>query len=144
MEQDLHKNLVWLAGVLVLCVALAGARNVVVEDRTVEVGYTKIGTYCQGAEVSGLCLGVERRNHTSYNYDYYEEPEPGTENFYRRVESELMLRAQDRCGNPGVEGREWTGNVSYRNRTAEEWLETDKVELLACGDVPHRFLNATA
>jgi hypothetical protein len=144
VEEDFKRDLTLLAGALLFCVALAGARNVVVEDRSVEVGYTEIDTYCQGAEVSGVCLGVERRTHTTYNYDGYEEAEPGTEDFYRRVESELMLQAQERCGRTGVDGKEWESNVSYRNRTAEEWTETDEVELLPCGDVPHRFLNATS
>lgn len=141
ISEGLEKNLKFLGISLLLVVFAVGAKNVAVPDNQVEVGYTEIHTDCYGID-AGVCLGLERRDHTTYNYDNYTEAEPGTENFYRRVEAELMIRAYNTC-NSSMSGMEWTDDVSYRNQTGSEWMENENVDLLPCEKTFYRPLNAT-
>lgn len=140
VENPLHRNLAYLG----LCVAIGmvavGANNILVPDDPVRVGLTEVETECSGIE-AGICIGVEKRTHTTYNYDNWTDPEPGTENFYRKVESELMVRAYEKCGEEEVQGMEWTSEVEYQNRTADEWLDTGEVELLECDRTFHRNMT---
>ncbi|MFB6202901.1 MAG: hypothetical protein ABEK01_00245 [Candidatus Nanohaloarchaea archaeon] len=130
LREGPERHLFFLAVSVVIIAGFAALHNVRTPDSSVEVGYTEITTECAGIDV-GICLGIERRDHTTYNYDFYEEPENGTENYYRRIESELMVRAYNTCGG-NITGMEWTSEVSYMNRTGEEWNSLEEVELLPC------------
>lgn len=142
ISDGLKKNLTFLGISLLIVVAVMGAKNLAVSEEPVRVGYTEVTTECQGLD-AGVCLGLERRTHTTYNYNDYENPEPGTENYYRKVESELMLRAYNTCDS-SMSGMEWTDEVEYENQTASEWLENDNIQLLPCEKTFHRSLNATS
>ena len=130
MTDNLREDAKYIGLTLLAVVAVVGLANFSTPDEDFEVGYTEISTECFGVN-AGVCLGIQKRTHTTYNYDNYTEPEPGTENFYRRVESELMLRAYDVC-NSSMKGMEWTSKVSYRNKTAAEWRQNKNVSLLPC------------
>lgn len=138
LQQD-----VFYLGVCFVIILLAGVvQNVTTPDDPVNVGMVEVETNCVGAEVADYCLGVQRQDHTTYNYDNYTQPEEGTENFYRRVESELMAQAYDIC-NADMEGMEWTDQAEYRNQTGTEWLENENVDLLPCEKTFYRDINAT-
>ncbi|MFB6245347.1 MAG: hypothetical protein ABEJ03_03280 [Candidatus Nanohaloarchaea archaeon] len=140
ISDDLRSRLVKL-GVSVLIVAgFAAAHNLATPDEPVRVGMVEVETDCAGLD-AGICLGIQRQDHRTFNYDNYSRIEKGTPNFYRKVESELMLRAYGACGD-GTEGMEWTSEVSYRNRTADEWLQNEQVDLLPCEETFHRDLDA--
>ena len=141
LSDGLEKNLKFLGISFLLVLVVVGAKNVAVPDNQVEVGYTEIHTDCYGID-AGVCLGLERRDHTTYNYDNYTEVEPGTENFYRRVESELMLQAYGICDS-SMGGMDWTDEAEYRNQTGTEWMENEQVDLLPCEKTFYRSLNAT-
>jgi hypothetical protein len=142
ISDGLKKNLTFLGVSLLIIVVLAGAKNVATPEDPVRVGYTEVETECVGLD-AGVCLGMEKRTHTTYNYDNYENPEPGTENYYRRIESELMIRAYNTCDS-SMSGMEWTDEVEYRNQTASEWLENDNINLLPCEKTFYRSVNATS
>lgn len=142
ISEGLKKNLIFLGVSLLIVVVLAGAKNVTVPEEPVRVGYTEVETECVGID-AGVCLGMEKRTHTTYNYDNYENPEPGTENYYRKIESELMIRAYNTCDS-SMSGMEWTDEVEYRNQTASEWLENDNIDLLPCEKTFYRSVNATS
>ncbi|MFB6241373.1 MAG: hypothetical protein ABEJ36_01045 [Candidatus Nanosalina sp.] len=137
---DMREDLMYTAASIVLVLLFIGVHNYVTPDDPVRVGFTEVKTKCAGID-AGVCLGVQRQTHTTYNYDNYTEPEPGTENFYRLVESQLMLDAYKICGSDNVTGMEWTSQASYRNKTADEWLETGEVQLLECRQTFHRQLE---
>lgn len=130
LTDNLRQDAKYISLTLLAVVAVVGLGNLYTPNGDFEVGYTEISTECFGIE-AGVCLGIQKRTHTTYNYNNYTEPEPGTENFYRRVESELMLRAYDVC-NSSMNGMEWTSEVSYRNKTAAEWMKNENVSLLPC------------
>jgi len=140
LSEGLKKNLFFVGISILIVVTAAGAKNTTVPDEPVKVGYTEVKTECVGIE-AGVCLGLEKRTHTTYNYDNYENPEPGTENYYRKVESELMLRAYRTCDS-SMSGMEWTEEVKYQNQTAAEWVENDNINLLPCEKTFYRSLNA--
>lgn len=140
MSEGLRKNLVFLGVCLLIVVLTVGAKNLAVSDESVEVGYTEVTTECQGLD-AGVCLGLEMRDYTTYNYDNYTDPEPGTEDYYRRVEAELMLRAYNTCDS-SMSGMEWTDEVEYKDKTASEWMENDQVQLLPCEKTFYRELGA--
>lgn len=142
ISEDLKKNLIFLGISLILIIGVVAVKNVTVPEESVEVGYTEVTTECNGLEV-GFCLGLESRSHTTYNYDNYQEPEEGSENYYRRIESELMIRAYNTC-NSTMEGMDWTSHVSYMNKTGDEWLEYDEVNLLPCEKTFYRNVNASS
>jgi len=131
-DSGLEKNLFYLGTTLVLLGGLVAANNVMTDgSERVEVGYTEVFYECSGLEV-GICLGIERPQYETHNYDNYTDAEEGTENYYRRVESELMLQAYNICEDDSLNGMEWTSSASYDNRTGDEWLEEEEVELLGC------------
>jgi hypothetical protein len=131
-DSGLKENLFYLGLCLVLVAGLAGANNLMTDgDERIEVGYTEVFYECSGLDV-GVCLGVERPQHQTYNYNEYEKPEPGTENYYRRVESELMLQAYNICEDDSLSGMDWTSEASYDNRTGDEWAEMEEVDLWGC------------
>jgi hypothetical protein len=139
--EDLHQD-IFFVGVCFLIIGLTAAvQNATTPDDPVNVGYVEVETNCFGAEVVDYCVGFQRQSHTTYNYDNYTEVEPGTENFYRRVEAELMSQAYNIC-NADMEGMEWTDEAEYRNQTATEWLENDQVELLPCEQTFYRNMTA--
>lgn len=141
ISDGLRKNLLYVGISLVIIVGLVGANNFMTPEDRLEVGYTEVYTKCAGID-AGVCIGVQSRDHTTYNYNNYTEPEEGTENYYRRVESELMVRAYNTCDSE-MSGMEWTDEVEYRNKTATEWLENDNIDLLPCEKTFYRSLNAT-
>lgn len=142
ISDGLKNNLFYLGISLVILLTVVGAKNVATPDDAVRVGYTEVTTECVGID-AGFCLGLEKRDSTTYNYDDYEKPEPGTDNYYRKVESELMIRAYNTC-NSEMSGMEWTDQVEYQNRTASEWLENENIQLLPCEKTFYRSINATS
>ncbi|MFB6100232.1 MAG: hypothetical protein ABEK16_03070, partial [Candidatus Nanohalobium sp.] len=139
---DLYQD-IFFVGVCFLIIGLtAAAHNIYTPDDPVNVGYVEVQTNCFGVEAGSFCIGAERQTHTTYNYDNYTEVEPGTANFYRRVEAELMAQAYNICTTE-MNGMEWTDEASYRNQTATQWLENDQVELLPCEQTFYREINAT-
>ncbi|MFT4892356.1 MAG: hypothetical protein ACI8Z7_000128 [Candidatus Nanohaloarchaea archaeon] len=142
ISSELRKNLVFLGVSLLVVVSVMGAKNIATPNDPVRVGYTEVTTECQGVE-AGVCLGFEQRTHTTYNYNNYTDPEPGTENYYREIESELMIRAYNTC-NSSMSGMEWTDQVEYHNQTASEWLENENIQLLPCEKTFYRKINATS
>lgn len=122
---------------LVLLLAIGG-HNLVTPDEPMEVGPVELDTECTGIE-AGVCLGVQERTHTTYNYDDYEEIERGTPDFYRRVESELMLQAYQICDSE-ISGMEWVSEASYLNKSGQEWNQDENVNLLPCSQTTHRNL----
>lgn len=141
ISDGLRKNLFYLGISIVILLTVVGAKNIATPDDPVRVGYTEVTTECVGID-AGVCLGLEKRESTTYNYDDYEEPEPRTDNYYRKVESELMIRAYNTCDSE-MSGMEWTDNVEYQNRTASEWLENENIQLLPCEKTFYRSVNAT-
>lgn len=141
ISEGLRKNLIYLGVSLLIVVSIAGAKNVMTPEEPVKVGYTEVHTECAGIE-AGVCIGVQLRDHKTYNYDNYTKVEPGTPNFYRRVESELMAQAYNTCTSD-MEGYEWTSKVSYRNKTGDEWRQNENIQLLPCEKTFYRKLNAT-
>lgn len=130
-----------LVGVCVAISAFAAAgHNVVTPDDPVNVGLVEIETRCAGLDV-GVCLGIQQQHHTTYNFDNWTETSPGDPNYYRKVESELMLRATNVCTRE-MEGYEWTSEVRYQGQTAEQWRQNQNVQLLPCEETFH--LNLTA
>ncbi len=139
---SLRKDIFYLAVCFLIVLGAAMVQNVTTPDDPVNVGLVEVETNCHGFEASDYCIGVQRQSHTTYNYDNYTDPEPGTENFYRKVEAELMGQAYDIC-DVETEGMEWTDEAEYRNQTGSEWLESDQVELLPCEKTFYRDINAT-
>jgi len=139
---SLRKDIFYLAVCFLIILGAAVVQNVITPDDPVNVGLVEVETNCHGFEASDNCIGVQRQDHTTYNYDNYADPETGTENFYRKVEAELMGQAYDICDSE-TEGMEWTGEAEYRNQTGTEWPENDQVELLPCEKTFYRDINAT-
>ncbi len=140
LSESFQKDLMFLGGILLFIVLAAGASNLMTSDDPVRVGMVEIETYCAGID-AGVCLGLERKKHVTYNYDNYEDAEPGTPNYYRKVESELMARAYNTCSED-VTGMEWASEVEYDGQTAEEWLQNDNIQLLPCEQTFYRNLTA--
>ena len=130
-DSGLQENLFYLGLCIVLIAGLAAANNLATSGESVEVGYTNVYYECSGIDV-GICLGIERAHHETTNFDDYEEPEEGTENYYRLVESELMLQAYRICEDQSLEGMDWLESAEYDDRTGSEWYEMDEVNLLGC------------
>lgn len=130
-DSGLQENLFYLGLCVVLITGMAAANNLATSGESVEVGYTNVYYECAGIDV-GICLGIERAQHETTNFDDYEEAEEGTDNYYRRVESELMLQAYRICEDQSLEGMDWLESAEYDNRTGNEWYEMDEVNLLGC------------
>ncbi|WP_414837988.1 hypothetical protein ACK3SF_01145 [Candidatus Nanosalina sp. VS9-1] len=141
-EEGLERDLFFVAISLAVVLVFVGVNNFTTPDEPMNVGLTEIETNCFGIE-AGTCIGLQMRDHTTYNYDNYTDPEPGTENYYRLVESELMLQAYNICESEEVTGMDWTSEASYDNMTGSEWLENENVELLECDKTTFRHLNAS-
>jgi len=139
--EGLQKDLFYLGICTIIIASTAAVSNLATPDDPVRVGYTEVETNCFGVD-AGVCLGIQRQSHTTYNYDNYTEVEPGTENFYRRVEAELMIQAYNIC-NANMEGYEWTNEAEYRNQTGTEWRNNENVTLLPCEDTFFRSINAS-
>lgn len=137
--EGFQKDLVYLGLTLLLVGAVVGASNLTKAEDPVRVGMVEVTTECVGLE-AGVCLGIERHDHTTYNYENYTQAEEGTPNYYRRVEAELMIRAYNTC-DEDTSGMEWTSEVSYENRTASEWGENENVTLLPCESTFYRPLK---
>lgn len=137
---DFQKNVGLIVVSIMIFAVFAGAHNIATPDDPARVGYVEIDTTCAGID-AGICLGIQRQDHTTYNYDNYSEVEEGTPNYYRRVESELMIQAYGICNNE-MEGYEWTSKASYDGQTGEEWRQNENVELLPCEKTFYRNLNA--
>ncbi|MFB6158424.1 MAG: hypothetical protein ABEJ95_02055 [Candidatus Nanohalobium sp.] len=139
--EGLQEDIFYLGVIAVIVVFTGAFHNLITPDSSVRVGYVEVETECTGID-AGICLGIQRQDHTTYNYDNYTEVEEGTENFYRRVEAELMAQAYNIC-NTDMSGMEWTDQAEYRNQTGTEWLENKNVELLPCERTFYRSINAT-
>ena len=139
---NLQKDAFYLGVCFLIIVTTAAVQNIYTPDDPVNVGYVEVETNCFGAEISDYCIGFQRQDHTTYNYDNYTEVEEGTENFYRKVEAELMAQAYNIC-DADMSGMEWTDQAEYRNQTGTEWLENENVELLPCEKTFYRSINAT-
>lgn len=137
--EGLEKDVLYIVLSLFIVAGAAAAHNLSTPDDPKEIGFVEISTGCVGLE-AGYCLGIQRQNHETINYDNYTEVEPGTENFYRKVENELMLSAYETCDSE-TKGMEWTSEVEYRNRTAEDWLENEQVELWPCEKAFYRNMT---
>lgn len=127
---DFQKNLALVGVCFVFFAAFAGAHNIVTPDEPLRVGMTEVETNCWGIE-AGVCFGVQKQDHTTYEYDNYTGIEEGTPNYYRRVESELMAQAYNIC-NKNTSGYEWTSEASYDGQTGEEWRQNENIQLLPC------------
>lgn len=141
ISEELRDGLMLVGLSLVISAGFAGAHNVATPDEPVNVGMVEVSTECFGVD-AGVCLGIQQQQHTTYNYDNYTEIEEGTPNYYRKVESELMLRATNTCDSE-MSGMEWTSEVSYDNKTAEEWRQNENIQLLPCEETFYRPLNAS-
>lgn len=137
---DLEKNIGLVVVSLLIFVVVAGAHNLSTPDEPTRVGFTEIEVKCAGID-AGVCIGIQKQDHTTYNYDNYTEVEEGTENYYRLVESELMLKAYNTC-DADMEGYDWTDEVSYDGQTAEEWRQNENVQLLPCEETFFRNMTA--
>ena len=142
-SEGLGKDVFFIGVTLAVVAIFVGVGNATTPDESQRVGYTEIETNCLGID-AGICIGLQMRDHTTYNYDGYTDPEPGTANYYRLVESELMLQAYNICDSD-TDGMGWTTEASYDNKTAQEWLEDESsnVELLPCEETTYRPLNAS-
>lgn len=142
ITDNLRKDITFIGiSFLIVLTAVAG-HNLVTPDNPKKVGLVEVETNCVGID-AGICLGLQRQSHTTYNYDDYEKAEPETENFYRLVESELMLDANNICEQENVTGMEWTSEAEYKNKTGDEWLENENVELFECRKTYYRNITAT-
>lgn len=141
-QEGLEKDLLMVLVSLLFVVSAAGFTNLMTPEEAMDVGLVEIETNCYGID-AGVCIGLEKRQQVTYNYDDYENPEPGDENYYRLVESELMAQAYNICNVDNVSGYEWTSDASYENRTGSEWREMEEVSLLPCETTYFRKLNAT-
>jgi hypothetical protein len=120
-----------LVGVCVLIFAVfAGAHNITTPDVPIRVGMTAIETNCWAID-AGVCLGVQKEDHTTYGYGNDTGFEEGTPNYYRRVESELMIQAYNICTDD-MSGYEWTSEASYDGQTGKEWRQNEEIQLLPC------------
>lgn len=132
-ESGLKENLFYLGVCVILIAGMATANNIITDADDVRVGPVEVYYDCVGLDV-GICLGIQQANHVTHNYDDYEAAEEGTENYYRRVESELMLQAYRICEDKSLEGMDWLDQAEYDNQTGEEWYEMEEIQLLGCED----------
>lgn len=142
LSDDFRRDLKFLGACIAIVVAVIAGNNLITDSDPVEVGFVEVDTYCAGLDV-GICLGVERQTYEVYNYDDYETPEEGTENYYRLVEAELMVQAYDICGED-ISGMEWTSGAEYEGQSGDEWLENENVNLLPCEETTYRHLEASS
>lgn len=139
ITESLRKDLVILAACLAVGGFAVAAQNVAAPTEGVEVGPTEVYTECVGIE-AGICLGFQKETHETHNYDNYQTPEEGSEDYYRKIESELMVRAYNTC-DQDMSGYEWTSEVEYEGQTAEEWRSNENIDLLPCEKTLYRDLE---
>ena len=133
-ESGLKENLFYLGLCIVLISGMVAANNVMTDGETVEVGPTTVFYECHGLDI-GICLGIERPHHETTGYDDFEElPEEGTDQYYRRVEAELMLQAYRICEDESLQGMDWLDDAEYDNQTGQEWYDMEEINLLGCED----------
>lgn len=137
--EGFQKHAAFLVLTLFVSTAAIAVGNLATPEDPVRVGPVEVSTSCYGFG-GDFCIGIERQEHTTYNYDNYENPEPRTENYYRLVESELMIQAYNICGGE-VTGMEWVSNASYDNQSGEEWMDNENVQLLPCNHTFYRKMN---
>lgn len=129
-SQEFQNSLKFLGITIGIAVILVGIGNILTPSEPPEVGMVELDTECVGLE-AGICFGLQTPDHTTYNFDDYETAEEGTDNYYRLVESELMIQAYNICGEE-TSGMEWISEAEYEGQTGDEWLENEEVELLPC------------
>ena len=139
-QGGIEKDFLLVIACLLVVGLSAGVHNLTTSDEPVRVGLVEIETECTGID-TGICLGLERQTYTTYNYDNYTDPEPGTPNYYRLAESELMGQAYNICEAENVTGYEWTSEADYDNRTGDEWRSMDEIQLLPCEQTFYRTLE---
>lgn len=137
---EFKKNLALIGICLLISGFAVATHNVMTPDEPMEVGYVEVETNCLGLDAGPVCLGIQKQDHTTYNYNNYTEPEEGTENYYRRVESELMAQAYNIC-NEDMEGYEWTSEAEYDGQTGDEWRQNENIQLLPCEQTFHRSMK---
>jgi len=142
-ESEFTKNILLLFVSVALIGVSAGVHNLTTPEEPMQVGLVEIETECMGID-AGVCLGLEKQQHTTYNYDDYEKAEPGEPNYYRRVESELMAQAYNICEAENVTDYSWTSQAEYENKTGSEWRSMEEIQLLPCESTLHRKLDATS
>lgn len=133
-ESGLKENLFYLGVTIVVISGIVAANNVMIDgDERVEVGPTEVFYECHGID-AGVCLGMERPHHETHGYDEFDGEllEEGTEDYYRRVEAELMLQAYNICEDQELEDMDWLEEAEFENRSGEEWYEMDEVNLFGC------------
>jgi len=134
--EGFEKDLFFLGVCLLFAVSFVALNNVRVDSEQPKVGPIELKSQCIGFD-AGVCLGIEHVTHTVNNYDdeNYTKPETGTEEYYQRVEAELMLQGTAVCReNKGMTGMDWVSKTSYDNKTGDEWLEDENIQLLPCED----------
>lgn len=141
LTDNLKKDFMFLGISFLIVLTAVAAHNIATPDNPKKVGMVEVHTDCFGVN-TGMCLGIQRQDHVTYNYDEYNKPEPGTDNFYRLVESELMLDANEICEREDISGMEWTSEAEYKNKSGDEWLENENVELLSCEKTYYRNITA--
>jgi len=139
IDEELRKDLFYIGIMALIVTAVAGVNNITQPEETKNVGPVETFTVCHGVDI-GVCLGFQEQDYEVYNYDDYESPEPGTENFYRKVEAELMAKAYNTCTEQ-MSGFDWTSEVEYRNKTGEEWRQNENIELFSCEKSFYRNLT---
>lgn len=142
LTDNLKKDLTFIGLSFLIVLTAAAGHNIATPDNPKKVGFTEISTECFGLD-AGVCLGIQRQDHTTYNYDNHTAPESGTENFYRLVEAELMLQANGICERSDINGMDWTSEASYQDKTGDKWLENENIELLECRNTYYRNITAT-
>lgn len=142
--EGFQKDLFFLGVSVLLAASVVGLNNTQISEDQPEVGFVELDTECVGLD-AGMCLGIQRVTHTTYNYDdaNYTDPEPGTANYYRLVESELMLQGYSICReNKDMTGTDWASQAEYDNKTGDEWLQNENVQLLPCEETFRYSLDA--
>ena len=140
-QEGIEKDLLFILISLLIVAAGAGFNNYVTPEEPMKVGMVEMETQCHGID-AGICIGLQQREHTTYNYAEYQKPEEGEPNYYRRAESELMAQAYNICEPENVTEYEWTSEAEYLNKTGSEWRQMDEVQLLPCEETFHRKLDA--
>ncbi len=138
LSEDLKQKLKYLGLTAVVIILLIGFGNLTASE-PVEVGPVEIDNECVGFDI-GICLGINQETHTTYNYDNYTHPEPGSEDYYRRAEAELMVQAYNICDSDTQE-MEWLSDAEYENMTGEEWYEKEEIDLLGCENTFYRDIE---
>lgn len=129
-QEGFERHVLFLGISVLIGLTFIAGHNFAIADDPLEVGPVEVETECNGLDV-GVCIGLQTQTHTTYNFDNYTEAEEGTEDYYRRVESELMAQAYNICDSE-TSDYEWTSEAEYDNRTGEEWKENENVTLLPC------------